>query len=132
MQETYSPIQTILRTFFFTVLLCLLIAAPASLHAQEEEVGQVQVLTGRIEQGEIMYYVLPELQQGDTFYAYIQHESGNLDPTLLLATPDMVTENLLQELRAERESLVATGVDPIEALAQVLLSYFLTGDDNGG
>jgi hypothetical protein len=131
-QEITPPIQILVRTSLFVALLCLLIAAPASLRAQEEEAGQVQVLSGRIEQGEIMFYVLPDLQQDDMLYAYIQHEAGDLDPALLLATPDMVTENLLQELRAEREGLIRSGMDPIEALAQVLLSFFLTGDDNGG
>ncbi len=131
-QEIYSPIQLLYRTFSCVVLLCLLIAAPASLRAQEEKAGQVQVINGRIEQGEVMFYVLPDLQQDDTLYAYIQHESGNLDPALLLATPDMITENLRQDLRAEMNSLVSTGTDPSEAMAQVLLSFFLTGDDNGG
>lgn len=131
-QEIYSPIQLFYRTLSCVVLLCLLIAAPASLRAQEEKAGQVQVINGRIEQGEVMFYVLPDLQQDDTLYAYIQHESGNLDPALLLATPDMITENLRQDLRAEMNSLVSTGTDPSEAMAQVLLSFFLTGDDNGG
>jgi len=131
-QEIYPPMQLLYRTLLCAVLLCLLLAAPASLRAQEEKAGQVQVINGRIEQGEVMFYVLPDLQQDDTLYAYIQHESGNLDPALLLATPDMITENLLQDLRAEMNSLVSAGTDPTEAMAQVLLSFFLTGDDNGG
>jgi hypothetical protein len=114
------------------ILLCLLIAAPSSLLAQEEEQGQVQLLTGRIEQGEVMHYDLPDLQQDDTLYVYMRNESGNFDPALLLVTPDMVTENMRQEIRDEAEALVSAGEDPIEALVQVLLANSLDADDNSG
>ena len=122
----YSPLQKLA----LGVLLLLLVAAPYSLHAQDET--QVQLLSGRIQQGEVMHYDLPDLQQGDTLYAYMRNLSGNLDPALLLVTPDKVTENMREELIGERDALIAAGADPIQATAEVLLANSLAADDNGG
>ncbi len=129
-KKTRFPVRSLFQTLSLGILLCLLIAAPFSLHAQDEP--QVQRLTGRIEIGEVMRYELPDLQQGDTLYAYMRNQSGNLDPALLLVTPDKVTENMREVIRTETETLVDSGVDPIEALVQILLANSLDADDNRG
>ncbi len=129
-KEIRIPVFLLLQKFTLAVLLLLLVAAPYSLHAQDEP--QVQQLSGFIQQGEVMHYDLPDLQQGDTLYVYMRNLSGNLDPALLLVTPDRVTENVRQELSEERDALIAAGTDPIEALAEVLLANSLAADDNGG
>jgi hypothetical protein len=118
------------HTVSLGVLLLLLIAVPRSLYAQDEP--QVQFLNGRIEIDEVMHYNLPDLQQGDTLYAYMSNKSGNLDPALLLVDPAVLTENIDEELQAETKALIDAGVDPIEALRDVLLANSLAADDNGG
>ena len=79
-----------------------------------------------------MHYGLPDLQQGDTLYVYMRNKSGNFDPALLLVTPDVVTDNMRQQLRDEAEALVNAGEGPVEALVQVLLANSLAADDNSG
>lgn len=130
--KIYFPTRPKTQIVFLCVLLLLLAASPASILAQDEAKPQVQSLTGQINLREVMYYELPDLQEGDTFYAYMRHQSGNLDPALLLVTPDKVTGNIRQELGAEVEALVNAGRDPINALAKALSDNSLVADDNGG
>ncbi len=92
----------------------------------------MQLLTGRIELGEVMHYDLPDLQQGDTFYAYMRNKSGNLDPALLLVDPAVLTDDIRQKLLDEAQALVDAGTDPTEAVRQVLVKYSLAADDNSG
>lgn len=131
MKKFDHPIRFSFQTILLGVCLLLLSAVPYSAHAQEEE-GQVQLERGRIELDEVMYYVLPNLQEGDTLYAYMRHQSGNLDPALLLVDPDVLTDDIGERLQADRAALIAEGMDPIEALARVLNEYSLAADDNGG
>ena len=129
----YLQIPSLSRTKILTILLVLLAATPITTNAQEEPPQpQIQTLTGRLEQGEIMYYRLPDLLQDDVLTVYMENKTGNLDPALLLNISDIDTNTLRAELRAEIEELSATGVDPVEALRQVLLANFLAADDNGG
>jgi hypothetical protein len=129
-KEKPIPVYSLLQKFALAVLLLLLVAAPYSLHAQDEP--QVQQLSGFVQQREVMHYDLPGLQQGDTFYAYMRNKSGNLDPALLLVDPTVLTEEIRQDIQAEAEALVDAGADPVEALAEVLLKNSLAGDDNDG
>ena len=48
---------------------------------------------------------------GRHFYVEMSNVSGNLDPLLLLSTPDVYSEELLEEMRAELEQRVAAGDD---------------------
>ena len=129
-QEIRFPVRFLSQALLLGLLLCFIIAAPLSLHAQDEP--QVQLLNGRIEISEVMHYNLPDLQQGDTLYAYMRNKSGNLDPALLLVDLAVLTDDIRQELRDEEQALVDAGVDPIEALREVLLANSLAADDNGG
>ena len=112
------------------ILACLLFAAPLSLSAQDEEEGQVQVLTGRLFLGETLQYDLPDLQQADTLYVEMSNVSGNLDPTLLLSTPDVFSEELVDEMLAELEDRVVAGDDQVVAMRDILLANLLAGNDN--
>ena len=126
----HLPIHSLIRAMTLAIILGLLLSAPLALNAQEE--AQVQITTGRIEQGEVMHYLLPDLKEGDILTVYIQHESGNLDPALLLGEADTNTDSLRQDLLEEVDQLVAEGEDPIDALVMVLLANFLAADDNSG
>ena len=112
------------------ILACVLLAAPTALSAQDEEEGQVQVLSGRVFLGERLQYHLPDLQQGDTLYVEMSNVSGNLDPTLLLSTPDVFSEELLDEMQAELAVRVAAGEDQVVAMRDILLANLLAGNDN--
>jgi hypothetical protein len=56
--------------------------------------------------------------------------SGNLDPMLLLTTPDAFSEELLQEMRAELAQRVEAGDDQVVAMREIVLANFLAGNDN--
>ena len=124
------PVRSLIQILSLGTLLLLLIALPASINAQDEP--RLQLLTGQIELREVMHYDLPDLQQGDTFYAYMRNKSGNLDPALLLVDPAVLTDDIRQKLLDEAQALVDAGTDPSEALRQVLVKYSLAADDNGG
>ncbi len=115
------------------ILLLVLIAAPLSLAAQENEApGQVQVLTGRLFNDEKLHFILPEMKQGDTLYVELSNVSGNLDPILFLSTPDVFTDELLVEMRAELAERIAAGDDEVMAMQEILLGNFLIANDNFG
>ena len=113
------------------ILVVIFVVVPGPLSAQEEE-PQIQVLTGRLSDGEIMHYLLADLQQGDTLYVEISNVSGNLDPAALLMVPDTFTEELLQQMRAEVAQRAEAGEDPMRALREVILANVLVGNDNFG
>jgi hypothetical protein len=113
------------------ILACGFIASPAIVSAQdEEEAGRVQVETGRVFLNERLHFLLPDLQQGDTLYVEMSNVSGNLDPLLLLSTPDDFTEELVEQMEGELSARVAAGEDAVVALRDVLLANFLAGNDN--
>jgi hypothetical protein len=114
------------------ILACMLFAAPTSLSAQDEGVGQVQVLSGRVFLDEKLQHGLSDLQQGDTLYVEMSNVSGNLDPLVLLTTLDVYTEELLQEMRDEHEQRVTAGEDPVLAMREILLALgALTNETEG-
>ena len=131
-QESRFPVRSLFHALSLVVLLFLFIAAPISLHAQDEPQATVQILEGRIEVREVMHYDLPQLSEGDTLYAYMRNKSGNLDPAILLVDPAVLTSDLRQEMADETAALVDGGMDPIEALRDVLIANSLAADDNGG
>ncbi|MCA9949373.1 MAG: hypothetical protein KDE48_07005 [Anaerolineales bacterium] len=116
------------QLFIFVGILLLVFVFPTQ--AQRE--GQVEVLNGHIELGEIMHYNVPDLKAGDILYVYMTNASGNLDPTLLLSTSDTDTEELRAELKNDLEALITDGVPPTEALISVIGDAFLAASDNNG
>ena len=64
---------------FSTILVFLMISFLGN-SVQAQGNGQVQVLAGSIEPGELVYYLLPGLQGGDRLYLHMSALSGNLDP----------------------------------------------------
>jgi hypothetical protein len=132
-KQIYSfPVRSPLLKLSTALFLLFLVMVPRSLHAQDESEPQVQILNGRIELREVMHYAVPDLAAGDTFYAYMRQQSGNLDPALLLVDPTVLTDDIRQQIREEAAALVEAGSDPTIALRDVLLKYSLAADDNGG
>ena len=98
--------------------------------AQED--GAVQVLTGRIEPGEIILYLLPGLQQGQRLYVYAKGTSGNLDPAVEVVDAGVDPEALESEFEAALDEAVTAGADPLEALEEVRDQFMLASDDDSG
>ena len=69
--------QKLTALWIITVFFCAL-AFPSMTSAQDA--GQIQKLTGKIDSGEIVLYILPDLERGQMLYLHASALSGNLDP----------------------------------------------------
>ncbi len=106
----------------------LMLIAPV--HAEDD--GPVQVLSGHIETGSILFYMLPDLTQGDTLYVYGSGESGNLDPFIGLSDTFYDSETLAEDFLSEVDRAIAQGRDPLEAIPEIAEGLFLVWDDDSG
>jgi hypothetical protein len=100
--------------------------------ALAQENSQVQELTGRIDAGEAIIYLLPGLQQGQTLYIRMTGTSGNLDPFIGLIDPSVDPNQLEENLEKALDATVAGGADPLEAVGRVRDQFALAWDDDGG
>jgi hypothetical protein len=112
------------------VLALGLAAAVGPVLAQEG--SSVQELTGRIDAGEAIIYLLPGLQEGQTLYIRMTGTSGNLDPIIGLVDPGADPDLFEASLEEALDVAVAQGVDPLEAVDQVRDQFALAWDDDGG
>lgn len=106
----------------------LMLIAPV--HAEDD--GPVQVITGHIEAGSILFYTLPDLTQGDTLYVYVSGESGNLDPFIGLTDTFYDSETVEEDFLSEIDHAIAQGRDPLEAITEIADGLFLAWDDDSG
>ncbi|MCK5428853.1 MAG: hypothetical protein KAI94_05250, partial [Anaerolineales bacterium] len=97
-----------------------------------QESGQVQVLTGDIRTGEFFWYLLPDLQSGQTLYVHVQGTSGNLDPVVGLIDGASDPEALEQTFTAAIQQAFVEGDDPVLAAKEAADSLFLIWDDDSG
>ncbi len=122
------------RTVFglFIVLVGSLIAGPAI--AQEDpDPLRVQELTGRLEQdGDAIWYLLPELQQGQVLYVYAERASGNLDPFVAVADMGIAGGSLAKQFNADVALAMADGRDPVVLVPEFADERFLAWDDDSG
>lgn len=94
--------------------------------------GSMQVLTGRIEPGEVSLYLLPDLQQGQRLYVHAQGTSGNLDPGVGIVEARVDPGVLEAALEVALDQAVAEAADPLEAIDEVRNQFMLAWDDDGG
>ncbi len=128
-RQKRDPVTRLVLAIFATMLL----VAPLPLAAQEEEeAGQVQVINDRIFVDERHYFVLPDLKQGDILTVAMSNVTGNLDPILFLSTPEVFTEELLGEMRAELAQRIEAGEDSVLAMSEILVANSLAANDNFG
>ena len=111
-------------------LVLSLLGIPGAAHAQED--GQVQLLTGDIRASEFFWYLLPDLQSGQTLYVHMQGTSGNLDPIIGLVDAGQDPETLEQTFTAAVQQALVAGDDPVLAAQEAADSLFLIWDDDSG
>jgi hypothetical protein len=85
------------------ILVCLL--GPV-LPAAAQENGQVQIFNQRLENGQIDYYVLPDLQTGQTVFVYVKNTGGNLDPFAALLRPETNLVSLGEQIREQAQQAI--------------------------
>jgi hypothetical protein len=102
----------------------------APVHAEDD--GPVQVLTGQIAKGTILFYTLPDFKAGDTLYVYASGESGNLDPFIGLSDNFYDSETLAEDFLSEVDLAIAQGRDPLEAISEIADGLFLAWNDDSG
>lgn len=119
--------RAVRRALFLALLLAVLVGATI---AQMQENAGAQELTGRIEPGQAIFYDLPDLQTGETLYAYAEGTSGNLDPFLAVTTPDLNTSRVRNEFAIEVNSSLASGQDPLRVIPETAGRYFLAWNDD--
>ncbi len=111
-----------------TVLLTLVIL-PGPAAAQDE--GAVQVLTGTIYEGGLVYS-LADLEADDNLYVYVEGISGDLDPAAGIAPPGARLDTLVQRYQSLVAQAVDAGEDPLTAIPQAGDELFMAWDDDSG
>jgi hypothetical protein len=110
------------------LFLALLLAALAGTAAAQGDAA-VQELTGRIEPGQAIVYDL-DLQAGRTLYAYAEGTSGNLDPFLAVASPDLNASRVRTGFATDVNRSLAAGQDPLLVIPEIAGRYFLAWNDD--
>jgi hypothetical protein len=98
--------------------------------AQMQDNAGVQELSGRIEPGQAIIYDLPGLQAGETLYAYADGTSGDLDPFLAVARPDLTPGRVRTEFANDVNRSLAAGEDPLGVIPETAGRYFLAWNDD--
>lgn len=113
-------------------LLMVLTLVDSSGSAYAQAAGRVQVLRGKIALEEVILYSLPDLEQDETLYVYVQGTSGNLDPFVALADASLDTKALEEDFITQVDQAIAAGQDPLVAMPQIVDDFFLIWDDDSG
>jgi hypothetical protein len=124
-----SPLPRLVALALAILLTCLSVTTHT--YAQADG-GQVQELTGKIEQGKLRFYLLPDLKQGQTLYVHATGTSGNLDPLVGLIDASYDVPTLREAYDAEIKRIVSQGLDPILAAEAILDQLLLIWDDDSG
>jgi hypothetical protein len=111
------------------ILVCLL--GPV-LPAAAQENGQVQIFNQRLENGQIDYYILPDLQTGQTVFVYVKNTDGNLDPFAALLRPETNLVSLGEQIREQTQQAIDEGSDPLQVLPGILNTLAEVWDDDSG
>jgi len=119
----------LIALWLITVFFCVL-AFPSLTSAQDA--GQIQKLTGKISPGEIVLYILPDLERGQMLYLHASALSGNLDPIIGITTGDVDPEALEEAYESVVERALAGGLDPLVLLDEIRNRSTLVWDDDSG
>ncbi|MEN8130956.1 MAG: hypothetical protein ABFS45_12340 [Pseudomonadota bacterium] len=122
----FAPRSFILVLIVFALFLQMM---PGSGMAQERA---VQVSTGRFEPGKAHIYLMPELKAGQTVYVYGANRSGNFDPFVALANPELDEATLAETFEQRVVKARKEGRDPLIVVPKVADEFFLAWDDDDG
>jgi hypothetical protein len=92
----------------------------------------IQILTGRIEPGEVILYLLPDLRQGQRLYIRMENASGNLDPALGIIDAGTDPAALEAAFEVALDQAAAEGADLFETIEGARDEYLLAWDDDSG
>ena len=92
----------------------------------------IQEVVGELEPGAVIVYLLPDLVEGQTFYAYAAGTSGNLDPFLVLVDGDANPIALRDEFRSLLDQAISAGEDPVTAIDAAADELYLAFNDDSG
>lgn len=132
MPDRSSRIQLAMHISLLFLLILILTIHPIIVFAQDEQVQAIQVITGTIEANNTLFYLIKNLEKGDTLYAYMQTTSGNLDPFLALSDFSTDPRKALQSFNADVQAVIDQGEDPLAALPDLASQYILAWDDDSG
>lgn len=128
--------------FRWPVFVCLAVGfllpgwslSPPSAAAQEapKSPSRIQVISGNIAAGEVVYYSLPNLKKGTTLYVYAHGTSGNLDPFLSLVPPGTDIPKVRKLFWDKVAAALKEGQDPLVVLPELAKRFLLAFDDDGG
>ena len=129
-QKHHQPVAR-KRVISFLILLVLFISVfGAPVFAQEG--GPIQVIEGRLQDGQSHFYTLPELEMLQKVYVLVESTSGNLDPFVALADSDLDRERLSTEFSEDIAKAIEEGRDPLTVIPEVSAQFFLKWDDDSG
>jgi hypothetical protein len=97
-----------------------------------QEQGQVEILTGRIDAGEIIIYRLPDLQQGQRLFIYAAGTSSDLDPIVGLLDGSVDPEAVEAAFEDALARAAGQGLDPLAVTEELRDRFLLAWDDDGG
>ena len=92
----------------------------------------VQVFTGWWKEGNAHIYLLPELKAGQTVSVYASNRSGNLDPFIALADPELDETTMIETFKQQVDKALKKGKDPLTVVPKVADEFFLSWDDDSG
>jgi hypothetical protein len=116
-----------------TILLAATFVATPAIAQEDPEPRQVQELTGRLERdGDAIWYLLPELEEGTVLYVLAERATGNLDPFVMVAATGIAGGSLAKQFSSEVALAVAEGHDPVDVVPETANERFLAWDDDSG
>ena len=116
-------------SIFLGLAACMILAL-VPVAAQDR--AAVQELSGTIDAGEAVLYLLAGLKQGQQLYLYAQPTSGSLDPIVGILGEDTDPEALESAYEAALDQALAAERDPLQAVEAVRDGFSLAWDDDSG
>lgn len=118
---------------FITITVLALISFTAAA-AQAEDTEQVQLLEGNLYgPDDAKNYTLVNLSLGDKLYVHVQGTSGNLDPFVVLLSPEQYNGEQAGKFDEEVQQAIAENRDPLLVISEFSNANFLAwNDDSGG
>ncbi|WP_067049892.1 ligand-gated ion channel [Methanofollis ethanolicus] len=127
-----ADLRAIRSIIFCLAAVLALLTVPPAMGAPADGSGEIQVLTGTIENDAIAIYTLPDLEAGDTLTVVMNGTSGNLDPFVAIGGPEVLEEGFRERYNRTVETALAGATDPLVAIPAIADELFYAWDDDRG